>query len=116
MRSVKTLMLLSLIVSALCVSGCQLPGLLARRDDNLSERLNSPLSGDLHFAGTESRMNAPAPSDFQEPADSPSEGRWAGFWSKLKPSRSISLPRTDFRATEESSEEAQDDTSLNAGF
>jgi hypothetical protein len=115
MRAVETLILFTLLAIAVCLSGCQLPGSMARRGDSLSDRLNSPLNGDLHFAGTESGMNAPAPADFQEPLDN-AEGRWAGFWSKLKPSKPLSLPRTDFWSSEESPAESQDDSSLNSGF
>jgi hypothetical protein len=116
MRPAKTGIVLTLVAIAIFNSGCHLPGSLGRRDDSLSERLNSPLNGDLHFAGTDSSMNAPAPADFQEPPENPAEGRWAGFWSKLKPSKPLSLPRTDFRAPDESAVEAENDSSLSAGF
>lgn len=115
-RRLEIVIFSTLLATAVCISGCQLPGSLARSDDSLSERLNSPLNGDLHFAGTESGMNAPAAADFQEPVEGPAEGRWAGFWSKLKPSKPLALPRTDFWSPDEGASEPDEDSSLNSGF
>ena len=116
MRPAEMRTVLTLIAMAVCTCGCHLPGSSVRHDDSLSERLNSPLNGDLHFAGTESAMNAPAPADFLEPVESSAEGRWAGFWSKLKPSKPLSLPRTDFWAPDEDASAMETDSSLNSGF
>lgn len=111
-------MRLFLILSAVLtvsVTGCQTARSLTQSDDSLSERLNTPLNGDLQFAGNRG-MTAPEPADIQVPPTEQAEGRWAGFWSKLKPSRPLSLPRTDFRAPDENAADAADSTTLDAGF
>lgn len=111
-------MRLLLILSAVMtvpVTGCQTARSLTQQDDSLSDRLNSPLNGDLQFAGNRG-MTAPEPADIQVPQAEQPEGRWAGFWSKLKPSRPLALPRTDFWPADDSSEVEDDSTPLEAGF
>lgn len=98
------------------VTGCRLPGAIIQSGDSLADRLNSPLAGEQQFTGTDSSMAAPAPTEFQEPAQGSFEGRWTGFWSRLKPSKSLSLPRTDFWSTDAESSPAEDSTTLDAGF
>ncbi|MFP6765607.1 MAG: hypothetical protein VB858_18405, partial [Planctomycetaceae bacterium] len=93
-------------------SGCRTPGVLGSRGDSLSGRLNSPLNGDLHFAGADNGMNAPEPADFQEATGEKSDSSWSGLWARLKPSRTLTLPRTDFRSGQESISEAQASTAL----
>lgn len=109
------LLLILSAVMTVSVTGCQTARSLTQSDDSLSDRLNSPLNGDLQFAGNRG-MTAPEPADIQVPQAEQSEGRWAGFWSKLKPSRPLSLPRTDFWPADGSSEVEDDSTALDSGF
>ena len=111
-------MRLLLILSAVMtfsVTGCQTARSLTKSDDSLSDRLNSPLNGDLQFAGNQG-MTVPDPVDIPAPQAEQPEGRWAGFWSKLKPPRPLALPRTDFWPADNSSEIKNDSTPLEAGF
>ena len=110
----RPLLILS-VVMTVSVTGCQTARSLTRNDDSLSDRLNSPLNGDLQFAGNRG-MTAPEPADIQVPQTEQPEGRWAGFWSKLKPSRPLALPRPDFWPADDSSEVEDDSTPLEAGF
>ena len=109
------LLLILSAVMTVSVTGCQTARSLTQSDDSLSDRLNSPLNGDLQFAGNRG-MTAPEPADIQVPQAEQPEGRWAGFWSKLKPSRPLALPRTDFWPADNSSEVEDDSTPLEAGF
>ena len=101
---------------AVGTSGCRTPGVLVSRRDSLSERLNSPLKGDLQLTGAQHGMNAPAPADFQENTGDKSENNWSGLWAKLRPSRTLTLPRTDFRADQAAISETSAATALDAGF
>ena len=76
------LLLILSAVMTVSVTGCQTARSLTQQDDSLSDRLNSPLNGDLQFAGNRG-MTAPEPADIQVPQAEQPEGRWAGFWSKL---------------------------------
>jgi len=98
------------------ISGCRTPGVLTGQRDSLSERLNSPLNGDLQFADADNGMNAPAPADFRENAAEKSPGNWSELWAKFRRPRTLVLPRTDFRADQEPDPETSSATALDAGF